>query len=96
MYFLILKKKKDREEKDRKKTKGYTDMYVQPNIGTPLKQTHRRLWQDERCHTQLGDVSMNKKAWGLDWFGKKEKETFKDKQALISFFLFFFVVFSLQ
>lgn len=45
MYFLILKiknKKRERERgKDRKKTKGYTDMYVQPNIGTPLKQPIR-------------------------------------------------------
>lgn len=48
MYFLILKKKKQEKERERarqrvgeegqEKTKGYTDMYVQPNIGTLLKQ----------------------------------------------------------
>lgn len=39
MYFLILKKKREREREERtEKDKGSTDMYVQPNIGTPLKQ----------------------------------------------------------
>lgn len=94
MYFLILKKGWGA----RKKNKGYTDMYVQPNIGTPVKQPISTLetqtltrWMEP--HT-AGWYFSEQKAWDLDWFGKKGWHP-QDKQALIPFF-FFVAIFSLQ
>lgn len=61
----------------------------------PFKTTHQYIGEQTfdrmngATHSWVMFFDEQKKAWGLDWFGKKQKkkdEAFKDKQALISFF----------